>query len=534
MRGYDKLGQVGYFTSVILIFIGFALFGIFAIQNTTLTGEVITNIDLPEDCNDLEIQSVWDSIFWESSAGISIVKNNSVFDGKCVEYFASKHNANEFNDTFILYGYTEEFDGKNVSYVFAERINFTSIYWDGFLKNITNIENVTSLVPSLNNSFFETYSNLRTREINLTNSEEIFNETFKMNLSESWSKSVYLNNVSYEFSNVFSNSTYTSIRAGKISSNYSYALFTFVSNAIFEGECVEDITYSNWSECSSNIHNRTRINSSNCYEDISILEVKSCDFVCATNWSLGNWSTCVGGVQIRSVFDLNSCGIDIEKPEVNQSCSGTEGCVSDWICDSWEPFECPLGGEQERNCTDRNKCDLNALTKIESQSCLYKSNTNWIFVLIILVIVGLILGVILFLLNLAKKKEDEKSNGGVVVKKPPVKPPIVPMVSKPVLKIPLVKKVIRPVNKIYPSKPIQKFIVSPTITAPKLTVPKLPVKPVQKPIKQLVSKPVVLKSVQQPMPKSKVTGSANPVIKQLQQLASGTIVTKPVKKNIKK
>lgn len=517
MERGDKFGQIGYFTSVMLIFIGFAFFGMFLMQNTPLTAQVITNVAAPGGCTDDNIKAVWDSIFWESSTGISIVKNNSVFDGKCVEYFATKHNANEFNDTHILWGYTREVGGINKSSIFAERINITSLYWDGFLLNVTHIENVSTLIPTRDDSFFENYVYQRMEQpVNQTN----FNETFEMNLSETWTSEIYSNNLSYSFSNTFSNDTYTKTYGGKISSNYSYALFSFISNSI-ESECVvttSNISCGNWLNCSNQTQIRNCINSSNCY-NTSYNENRQCGIICTSLWNWSEWSGCIGGLQIRSVWDEHSCGNEVGKPLINQSCSGVEGCISNWNCDDWNPVDCPINGIQKRTCTDDNSCDTNKLTKSETQSCIAKKEINfdWVFILIILVIVGLILGIILFLLKIAKKKEDEKimDEGAVsTITQPPAQPLTTQKIPiKPALRIPLAKRVVRPIQKIIPQrfapKTIQKSVVPKSVAS---VAPKLPAKPViQKPVQQSMpkldisavpTKPVPQQTVQQISPKS--------------------------------
>ena len=541
----NKLGQIGYFTSVILVFIGFAFFGIFIMQNASLTGQVITSVDLPGSCSDAEIQGVWDSIFQESSSGISIIKNDSLFGGKCAEYFANKSDINEINYTYVLYGYTKDVGGKNISYVFAEKINATENYMS-YLNNITDIENV-SASPVKNDSFFETYVNLRTEEINSSNKEEIFNETFEMNLSETWASEVYLNNLSYSFFNTFSNDTYEEISYGRISFNYSYAIFSFTSNAIVLG-CAEDTTCEeNWSICINQVQNKTCTNSSNCYTTFNYSKTRQCGFICVQNWSVGNWSDCLGGLQIRVVNDLNSCGNNTGKPAMNQSCSGIS-CISNWSCGSWSPSDCPQSGTQKRTCTDKNNCNPNSLTKSETQSCIYKSDTNWVFILIILGVIGAILAVILFLLNLAKKKEDEKfgDNATSTITMPPSQPPMTPAVLAQVQKVPFVRRVISPVRKIIPSRPVQRpttsvmplISVAPkpvapivTHTMPKLDIPELDVKPVvQKPVVAPMQSPVKQIPIAPVMPVQKPVVAPMQPVQKISRSVIKKIPLVPVKK----
>lgn len=504
----NKFGQIGYFTTVLLVLIGFAFFGIFVIQNTPgiiLTGEVVTDVNLPDGCSDAEIQAVWDSVFWESSGGISIFKNDSLVGGRCAEYFASKSDSNEINNIYVLYGYTQEESGGNVSYVFAEKINATSVYRNNFLDKITDIKNVSSLAPSKDSSFFETYAELRAEAVNLTSSGEIFNETFEMNFSELWISETYLNHLGYGFSDGFSNDTYSETRSGKISSNYSYAVFSFGSEVVEVG-CVEDIECGNWSVCVNQSQNRSCSDANDCSGDY--VENRTCGVSCTPLWNWSNWSGCVGGLQSRSVWDENSCGNNTGKPALNQSCSvgeevavGIGGCVSDWDCGDWTPKECPDSGRQTRVCNDNNECDVSSLTKTETQSCAGKTDSdagsNLVFVLVILVVVGLIIGIILFLFKFAKKKEDEKNRGsapfgGGFSGIPPTKPSV-PMKSSQ--KISLAKKPVRPMQRVVQKK----SIIQKPLTTPKISVPvkkAVQAKPVAKnssvPVTRAVSSPSLI------------------------------------------
>jgi hypothetical protein len=530
-------GQIRYFTSVILIFIGFAFFGIFVIQNTPLTGEVITDIDLPESCSDAEIQAVWDSIFWESSSGISILKNDSLVGGKCTEYFANKSSADEANDIYTLYGYTGEVGGANVSYIIAEKINATDSYVT-LLGTITGIGDVASLIAR-DDTFLNTYVELRAETVNSSNNEEIFNETFEMNLSEIWSSEIYLNNLSYSFSDTLSNDTYEEMRGGAISVNYSYAIFSFTSNAI-ELECEYDDDCDSWSNCFNFTQNRTCVNfSTNCdFNNNTFLDTQSCGIVCVQNWSIGNWSECTDGLQIRNVSDETDCGNITGKPAMNKSCSevlgtGDEVCTSDWDCDEWNPADCPEDSKQTRICRDKNSCGDS--TKSETQSCVSKSESSfgWIFALAILLVIGIIVGLIVFLFKSVKKKEDEEP-GVISISQPP----IVPAVSKLVPRVPLIKKAVSPVQKFLPSRSLQKPIISavPKPLPPKLSTPPSTLQPVQPIPKPVPVQTITQKPIKPVIPMKSPLKDTSASIKQaLNQIAKPNIFSKPViKKPLRK
>lgn len=464
-------------------------------QNTSLTGEVITTPFITENCSNSNVTETWKSIFREDSVGISIVKDDALFDGKCEEYFANKSVGDL---VYILYGYTKVKSGENITNIFAEKINATSAYME-LMDNVTAIENVSMYLPieSKGSDFLGKYVNVREVGTNESESSDEFNSTFEASGSESWSAGVYGGNISYKFSSGLNTSVLEQDNYGEVISNYSYALFSFTSKAILavagsgDGDgCDEDITEGNWSICINQTQNRTNVNSSDCYTDFNYTEVQACGLTCVSNWSIGDWSECTGELQIRIVNDLNSCGNETGKPATNQTCGET--CVSDWSdCDEWEPEECPKDEVQERTCTDKNECDSSSLTKSETESCTYESSSSWIFILIILAVVGLILGAVLFLLKMAKKKEEEKVDGGTApMAESPAQPPIAPAASRPVMRSPLVQRVVKPIQKIIP-KPMQKPVAS---VAPASAIPKLSARPsTQKPSAtpaQLVRAPV--------------------------------------------
>jgi len=418
----NKNGQVGYAISVILIFIGFIFFGIFILANNSITSNVITQVNLPDSCSDTEVKQTWDSIFQESSDGISIIKNNSLFGGKCTEYSANKSDANEVGLVYLLYGYTKNVGGKNVSYVFAEKINTTQLYWDTFLKNVTHIENVSVLNPLKDNSFFEKYVQLRTESVLINNIEINFNKTFEMNQSEGWTSQIYLNNLSYTFSNDLSNSNYEIYSSGKISSNYNYESFNFISEEIF---CSTKITCINWTNCLNNSQGRACVNST-CGVNVSYIENRSCSLSsCVPLWNWTNWTECLGNFKLRSVWDENNCGNDTNQPSTNISCI-VEECLQNWNCTDWTPLTCPQDEIQKRDCNDINKCSINELIRTETKNCgdLSVKENNFVFIVVMFVVVILILGIIGLVIFLLTRKDDSEENSlNISSSTPPAIPP---------------------------------------------------------------------------------------------------------------
>lgn len=464
----SKRGQVWYFTSVMLILIGFAFFGIMLLNHSSLTGQAISHVDLPDTCSDTNIRAVWDSVFWEDSTGISILKNDTIFDGRCIEYFAIKHNPNEFNDTYTLYGYTSVEGGKNVSYVIAERINFTNIYWDGFLLNVTHIENVSALYPTKDSSFAGLYTQARTETVDSASVLGIFNESFEMNQTETFFAENYLGDSAFGFSNDYDTSNYDVSVIGKILVNYGYEIFSLVSTPL---GCAVSTNCDSWPACVGGVQNRTCTNSSACAEDVVFNVTRPCSD-CVSNWSIGSWSPCINGTQKRNVIDLHDCNVTVGMPVTNKSCNAT--CVPDWVCGGWTPVECPASKVQTRNCTDNNAC--NEPFKLESKSCgvgisstpaSSGSGFSTIFLIIISIVVLAIIGLIVWLAFLAKGKGEGGgvSSGGF---SPPGNPPMAP---RPTGFRPAIKRIARPVRQIIPNKP--RPMPARVIPKPKSTTPKI-------------------------------------------------------------
>ncbi len=460
-----KRGQVWYFTSVMLILIGFALFGVMLLNYPSLTGQTISHVDLPDTCTNADIEAIWDSVFWESSSGISILKNDTIFDGRCAEYFATKHKT-EFNDTYVLYGYTSTEGGKNVSHIIAERINMTSVYWDGFLLNVTDIENVSALYPTKDSSFSGLYTQVRTEPIDGANVLRIFNETFELNQTETFSSESYLGDSAYGFSNDYDTSSYDVSVTGKILINHGYEVFSLVSTPV---GCSVSTSCDSWPACVGGVQNRTCTNSSACADDVVFNVTRICSD-CVSNWSIGSWSPCINGTQTRNVLDLHNCNVTIGMPVTNKSCNAT--CVPDWVCGDWTPVECPASGVQTRDCTDNNIC--NEPFKLESKSCggvtesvpaSSDSGFGTMFLIIILIVVLAIIGLIVWLVFLSKGNGDDNEKGF----SPPRGPPMPP---RPSGFRPAIKKVIRPVRKITlnkpESRPIRKVMSSIQSAAPKI------------------------------------------------------------------
>ncbi|MEN7982177.1 MAG: hypothetical protein ABFQ65_01900 [Nanoarchaeota archaeon] len=448
-----KKAQIGYFTFVMLIFIMFAFFGVFLVQDSILTGKVITDVDLPENCDNIEIEAVWDSIFQESSSDISILKSDTLIGGKCAEYFANKSDPNEVNFIYILYGYTQEENGENINYVFAEKFNATDDYII-LLNSIVSIEDVASI--SLRDGIFlDNY--VIPRAINITSSMEAETEFDSVFVTSgiSLTADTFFGDESFSFTEDLSTEIINISNKGLVTANYSYNFFSFISKAI---ECTLDINCESWSICINETQNRTCINST-CEGDFSYIEIQDCSIsTCVINWSSGNWSDCINGSQTRTVIDLNNCENNAGKPAVSKSC---EVCVPNWSSGNWS--DC-IEGLQIRIVNDLMNCGDDAEKPITNKSCGITSTStpesssgpnsktgyDFFFIFVVLIIVFIILGIIVWILFLVKKKDESGSNN-YGNKSFPKNPPS-PSIPTKHFKVPLRKKVVAPKKRIISNK----------------------------------------------------------------------------------
>jgi len=133
---------------------------------------------------------------------------------------------------------------------------------------------------------------------------------------------------------------------------------------------------------------------------------------CTANWSCGEWSGCFAGSESRVCSDFNNCGNYSGEPEQTRSCGGdiADSCIPDWNCGTWTPAVCPKSQSQTRSCSDLNQCELNQLTKNETQQCTHRSNFIWTVLLIIGIGGIVVLVIILFLLR--NKQKGNNASGG--------------------------------------------------------------------------------------------------------------------------
>jgi len=104
------------------------------------------------------------------------------------------------------------------------------------------------------------------------------------------------------------------------------------------------------------------------------------EVVCVEDWSCTSWATCVNSQQTRTCTDANNCGTTANKPLEAQTCD--VNCNSNWNCLDWGECglsgESPIGGIQQRLCTDSNECNANNISYSESKNCdPFPCNESW-------------------------------------------------------------------------------------------------------------------------------------------------------------
>jgi len=102
-------------------------------QNSGITGDAVFTPSIPSDCSDSEIKETWDSIFKESSSGITILSTGAI-QGGCAEYAAFKNISKEM---YILTG-----DSNNEGFGFISGLygNFSNIYINDVIDSTTSTE----------------------------------------------------------------------------------------------------------------------------------------------------------------------------------------------------------------------------------------------------------------------------------------------------------------------------------------------------------------------------------------------------------
>ncbi len=137
---------------------------------------------------------------------------------------------------------------------------------------------------------------------------------------------------------------------------------------------------------------------------------------CTPSWSCYRWLDCLNGTQTRTCVDLKHCGTTKDRPALIQNCIVTPVgsdddevmCIESWQCGEWSSC---LNGVQTRSCVDNNNCGTFTTEPVENKVCVVPKvdESRWPYVLGFLVVLGLIVGGVLYYLK--KKANDDGPRG---------------------------------------------------------------------------------------------------------------------------
>jgi hypothetical protein len=356
---------------------------------------------LPINCSDTQIKATWDSIFKESSSGITIYTNNTVINGQCSNYFARKIDGEIIH--YLVGAFSESLDYTAIQSLYG---NCTSDYIN-IISGISNINEINQ-IPFFNSTFLDKYVNPRESIISEEEAEVEYLSIYKETPSTWNSREVY-GTIDYEFNISFQNNTLNKIYLNSVNNNYTFnrIIYTYIT---YSPSCKE-----NWScewipfICPKN-RTQTPINcrdNNACNTTKNLPLNRTCRYLntsalCTPDWNCTSWSDCTSNIQIRSCVDFNGCGDNSTKPSETQSCGTT--CLSHWNCTEWSPETCPKSGLQSRNCTDVNNCSSIASQPEEEKSCTYKSDFGLALEIITVVIIFMTIGTAIILFTLIKKR----------------------------------------------------------------------------------------------------------------------------------
>lgn len=189
----------------------------------------------PSDCSDASIKATWDSVFKETSTGITIFSNTTQ-SGRCETFTAYKIQG-EIAE--VLYASNTLVSGSNYTLVIGLAGNFTDTYIN-ILRNITSFQNNT-----YTNNTLVTYG--KSRSYNLANSILDFTSYFKQN-PDSWTTNASTDRTTYQYIESVLNSSGTITSLGSSSANYSLNSATYILTS--NSQCT-----SNWAAVNTTCRN---------------------------------------------------------------------------------------------------------------------------------------------------------------------------------------------------------------------------------------------------------------------------------------
>ncbi|MBX4212557.1 hypothetical protein KW787_03845 [Candidatus Pacearchaeota archaeon] len=174
-----------------------------------ITGNVVLNPSVPQDCSLATIQGIWDTIFKESSAGITTF-NGTIVNGKCSDYLAYKIVGEK---AYVLFGLESSDGSRSIYNIYANASsNYTNL-----LKNITSISNKTLLyLTDLDNNTKKRSSSFTSNDAD-TEFKSIFKQT-----PTSWQANI-TSFSAFVFRDNESSPSKQRSASGSVDANYSYS-----------------------------------------------------------------------------------------------------------------------------------------------------------------------------------------------------------------------------------------------------------------------------------------------------------------------
>lgn len=371
--------------------------GLIILTFLTLILPLASAAHIPEDCSDIQIKGLWDSIFDENSDNITIFTNNIIESGRCQEYFAYKIDESE---AWYIQGETPSEDKTKIT---SNKLNATQ----AFITILGTFSHITD-TDLLKNQNIINYAQTRSQNLTENTLDNAFSPIYRESAGE-WAinsdiASPIPEDKVYSFLIQNTLSQYTLSKTAHITTIADYTSLIFEYNHAAQnqnGECTANFTCGSWSDCINGNMTRTCVDMNGC--NPVRIEKQACQ--CTPNWNCSDWSECIGNQQVRICLDLNTCQTDSGKPSETKSCGDI--CEPNWHCTDWAPKKCDDTKTQYRNCTDHNSCNNLAGMPEESKSCSYIANFAWMIFFILLIIIILILGVVSLLKKRLKKQQTK-------------------------------------------------------------------------------------------------------------------------------
>ena len=239
---------------------------------------------IPQNCSNESIISVWNSIFVESSSGISILTNTTQ-QNVCNSYLAYKISG---DNLYTLAGISlDNFLLMNITMINAMQGNFSQ----EFLSNFSNlIYNQNLSQSNLNYIYLISQGNVKPRNITFNNADSEFKSIFKINTT-AWQINTTGNLILYYFNSSFNENNHTIIfDAGIVSANYSLIGYSFNKIVLnIPQNCISNWTAVN-STCITNETIVTRYADTNLCNLPEIQNITGeCDY--NNNGIIGNFSS---------------------------------------------------------------------------------------------------------------------------------------------------------------------------------------------------------------------------------------------------